>query len=124
MRGLNIVLWPELKGNTIFPVLELSVQFTNRVEKFAIRLFRGLDRVQPLVDLALNDRECTHEAEQVHSTLSVRKWNVANVVRWKFAGQVHVHVVIILDWWSSGSQTDVFVKHVSDPEHALPLLDF
>ncbi|KAI6767239.1 hypothetical protein HG531_011599 [Fusarium graminearum] len=90
---------------------------------FAIGLFGSLDRVQSLVDLALDSCELTHDSEEIHLALAISQWNVANIVCWIGIGELNVHVIIVLGGWTTGPKTKVLVEHVSDPEDSLALLD-
>ena len=55
MRRLDVMFWPELKGDAVLPIFEFSVKFANRVEEFSICLLGSLDGVQPFVDITLDD---------------------------------------------------------------------
>ena len=71
MRGLDLVLWPEVQGNAVFPSLELFVELSDGVEKLAIRLLRSLYGVQTSVHFAADDGKLAHQPEEVDLALAI-----------------------------------------------------
>lgn len=100
------MLWSEFQRYAVFPFFQLTVQLADSVEEFAVGLLGCLDRVQSFVDVALDDGEGDHESEEICSTFAVCEWNVAHVVGGVLARQFHIHVIVVLNWWPTRSQTD------------------
>jgi hypothetical protein len=106
MRCFDIVFWSELQRYVVLPSFQLFIKLTNGIEKLTVCLLGCFYRVQPLVYLTLDNRESTHETEEVHRAIAISEGYVANIVRRGFAGQLDVHIVIVLHRGSARSQTD------------------
>lgn len=94
-----------LDRNALFPVFQLLIEFANGVQKLAVRLLCCASRVKSFVYSTLDYCESTHDSEKVDFTLAIRKWNIADIIRWLFAGKVDIHIIVILDWRPPGSKT-------------------
>ena len=106
MGSFDLVFWAEIQWDTVFPSFEFLVQFTNGIEELAISLLGSLDGVKLLVNFTFNQGECTHEAEKIKLSFSIGKRDIANIVWWVVTRKLNIHIVIILDRWSAGTEAD------------------
>lgn len=96
MGGLDLIFWPEIYGNTVFPFFKLLIKLSDCVEELSIGLLRCLGRVKSFIDLAFDSSERAHRSEQIEFPFPVRQWNVSDIIWRIFAWKFDIHVVVIL----------------------------
>lgn len=55
--GLNLIFWPEVDGDVVFPIFQLLVKLANGIEQFTIRLLGCFGGVESFIDSALDGGE-------------------------------------------------------------------
>lgn len=104
--GLNLILWPEVNGDIVFPVFQLLVKLADGIEQFAIRLLGCFGGVESFVDPALDGGEFAKRSEEIKFPFAVSEWDITDIIWRVFARQFDIHIIVILYWWPARSETD------------------
>lgn len=57
MGGLNLIFWPKIDGNAVFPIFQFLVKFANGIKQFTIGLSGCFGRVKSFIDSAFDGGE-------------------------------------------------------------------